>query len=717
MPLDLNTEFAYLLLDGINSQAELEALVPEAKINYFKTYRAENTLTKTDFSTSEPSGKFWAEIRFQNQLDAANYFRILKRLEGNTGVVSVSPYFTSEKAPDERVGISNLFMVKLNDASGIESLKKLAADNKVKIVGQNRFMPLWYTLSVDKHSAGNAMDIANRFFESKLFATAEPDLLVDDLTNCVTDPLFGQQWGHDNNAGNPGTTGIDINACDGWANWGYGNSSVQIAVLDHGFERNHPDLVANNVGTGWNTQTGASPAAVLGSHGTACAGIVAADQNNGLGVSGVAPDCGIISISDPLLISPSASQNLANGLNWAYQNGADVISNSWGHASLTSTMLDDAITNCLTLGRGGLGSVVCFATGNSDDSVIYPANSNPLIMAVGAMSPCGERKNPSSCDGEWWWGSCYGSQVDVVAPGVLIPTTDRQGTAGYNNSAGTAGDYVMNFNGTSSATPHVAGLAGLIISMNPCLTQLQVCNIIERTAQKVGGYAYATTVGRNNGTWMNQMGYGLIDIDAAMRMTRELYIQNVTITGTQVYQVHGRIFAGNNVDPSQTAGDVHVASGSNVDFNASTSITLDAGFNVDLGAIFDAQIISTACGSWDNSASKMAAPVAAIGDEEQPEQSTQIVEKTAIQDISLEVYPNPFNNQLTLRYNLPSNGSVTAILYNAQGQEVNRLLEKVTKPAGQNEEVLNMATELPNGIYFLRFQAGNNTFTQKLLKQ
>jgi len=100
--------------------------------------------------------------------------------------------------------------------------------------------------------------------------------------------------------------------------------------------------------------------------------------------------------------------------------------------------------------------------------------------------------------------------------GVLCPTTDRTGAVGY-----VAGDYRMDFNGTSSATPHVAGLAALLISVAPRLTNVEVRAIIESTADKVGVVAYAADPLHPNGTWNQEMGYGRINVLEAVRLVRK----------------------------------------------------------------------------------------------------------------------------------------------------------------------------------------------------
>ena len=418
--------------------------------------------------------------------------------------------------------------------------------------------------------------------------------MSDDGPKCVNDAFFSNQWALSNTGQNGGTSGMDVRACDAW-DITKGTASIVVAVLDHGFEMNHPDLQANTFGTGFDTESGTTPAQVLGDHGTACAGIVSAVDNNSIGVSGIAPNCRIMSVSNSLLGNTNSRIKRADGINWAYQNGAAVISNSWT-SSTQHQEIDDAISDALTLGRSGLGTCVVFATGNDNLSTVgYPANAMTGILSVGAMSPCAQRKNPSSCDGENW-GSNYGTQLDVMAPGVWIPTTDRQGSNGYNTSSGTAGNYTQTFNGTSSATPHVAGLCALILSVNPCLTRLQVNNIIERTARKVGAYSYTTTAGRNNGTWNSQMGYGLIDADAAVRMAGTAYLQNMTQSITDTHKGL-YVLAGFNVNPFLSSGNYVTNPAANITIRAQHFVDFQPG--CDLQGTVDSQVASPgACNTW-----------------------------------------------------------------------------------------------------------------------
>jgi subtilisin family serine protease len=516
--LNYNNQAMYIVTDLNTPEALGKVLGPDVTIKKFLIENGAVSLKRNE--NVEARYHYQAEVHFNNSLSLAQYEKKMADYKKSANILHVSRFYKNKNS--DKIGLSNYLMVRLKKLDDYSILEQQANNLGLIIEGQNKFLKLWYTLSCNKNSTYDALKSANHLYETGLFGVVEPDLMTDDAGECVNDALFTTQWGHNNTGQNSGTSGIDINACNAW-NTTKGSNTIVIAVLDDGFERNHPDLAANNFTTGFDSESGTTPSQVLGSHGTACAGIVAAVDDNNIGVAGVAPNCRIMSVSNSLSGSANSRQKRADGIMWAYQNGADVISNSWS-SGVQYTVIDDAIDSAFTYGRGGQGMVVAFSAGNGNGAVSYPANSDPRILCVGAMSMCGERKNPSSCDGENW-GSDFGSQLDIMAPGVIIQTTDRQGSAGYNS-----GNYAPTFNGTSAACPHVAGVAGLILSVNPCLSHAEVTRIIEQSAQKVGGYTYTTTSGRPNGTWDNEMGYGLLDAERAVQIAQTKYYQNASVT-------------------------------------------------------------------------------------------------------------------------------------------------------------------------------------------
>lgn len=560
--LERLTTKKFLLFDTFEDSVSLKSTL---KIRNMKVRKFNKT---NDFS----SLKIYKSHPIKENKWAVIEAETLSSLNKNTDILYEAPFYLTSKKVE--AGLSHLFYVKLNKLEDISILEKMALDNNVDILGSNKFMPLWYTLACSKKSKGNALQMADLFYESQLYSASEPDLMTDDLPLCVNDTYFTNQWGLNNTGQNSGTVGLDINYCQA-RQITTGNQNVIVAVLDQGVELNHPDLI-NMHPSSYDTESGTSPSQVLGDHGTACAGIIGAASNNSLGVTGIAPSCRIMSISNSLAGIPNSRQCRADGFNFASQNGASVISNSWGSA-VQYQIIDDAINNALTQGRNGLGCVIVFSSGNDNGAVSYPANSNSNIIAVGAISPCGQRKSPSSCDGEAWGGN-FGSQLDIMAPGVLIPTTDRQGTNGYNTANGVAGDYIQDFNGTSSACPHVAAIAALILSVNPNLTQLQVADIIGSTAQKVGGYSYQTTTGRPNGTWNNEMGYGLIDAFEAVKKAGTTYLTGLQNSKT-ISAGYGFIL--NNVTINYN---------SNVSLTARKVAEINGTFEVPLGSTFEIKI-------------------------------------------------------------------------------------------------------------------------------
>ncbi len=286
-----------------------------------------------------------------------------------------APFFKTTEG--DTVGLSHLFYVRLNIEEDIIILKELAAKNDVDIIGNNEYMKSWYTLACSKNSKGNALEMANLFHESGKFLASEPDIMIDNLLQCVNDENFDDQWNLKNTGQYGGTSGVDINVCDAWQIT-EGNNDIVLAVVDHGFELNHPDL-SNISNYSYDTETNTSPSDVYGGHGTACAGIAGAASDNNDGIAGVAPNCQLMSISNELVININVRPQLANGINRAWQNGADVISNSWG-GPLNSTFIDEAIDSALTFGRNELGCVVVFASGNDNSTVNYPANSIPILL-------------------------------------------------------------------------------------------------------------------------------------------------------------------------------------------------------------------------------------------------------------------------------------------------------------------------------------------------
>jgi subtilisin family serine protease len=240
-------------------------------------------------------------------------------------------------------------------------------------------------------------------------------------------------------------------------------------------------------------------------HGTACAGVACANGTNG--ASGVAPKARLLPIR---LSSGLGSQQEASAFKWAADNGADIISCSWGPADgtwfdpsdpthnqfvalPTSTRL--AIDNVTTNGRGGKGCVVLFAAGNGNESVDNDGYaSNPKVIAVAACNDRGARSVYSDFGNAVWCAfpsSDFGhppfSHPDPLTEGIW--TTDRTGQNGYNTGAvidgDAAGNFTNSFGGTSSSCPGAAGVAALVLSVNPNLKSNEVKDLLKRACDKI----------------------------------------------------------------------------------------------------------------------------------------------------------------------------------------------------------------------------------------
>jgi hypothetical protein len=303
---------------------------------------------------------------------------------------------------------------------------------------------------------------------------------------------------------------------------------IRIAIIDTGCDLAHPDLQFHN-GYSTGEVLAAQPGRIGGAgvasddHGTKCAGVAGAHFNSGVGVAGLAIYCEII----PLACECSCDwTEIVECIKEAADRGARIISmsissNLWA-TNPAKTELDSKIDYASQPGTiTGSGSprpgcVICVATHDDNQPTIrYPAG-NPKVLACGASDSNDKRWQSGSL------GSNWGPQMSVVAPGAGIPTTAHQG---QGNLGTPKKDYTTSFNATSASTPHVAGLAALLLGRYPTLKNRAVRNIIERTADRVHAvgdpatlqlYQYNESVGHPNGRWNTYMGYGRINAYHAM---------------------------------------------------------------------------------------------------------------------------------------------------------------------------------------------------------
>lgn len=293
------------------------------------------------------------------------------------------------------------------------------------------------------------------------------------------DPYFTDQWGLHNTGQGGGKKDADIDAPEAWGVI-TGTTSVMIAVIDTGVDYNHKDLNDGRVRIDIDKDyvNNDNDAMDDHSHGTHVAGIIAAETNNGVGVAGVMWQAQIL----PLKVCDSRgscpANAIASAIRYAADQGADVINMSLG-GSCSQTIAD-----AVNYAHFDKGVVVVAAAGNNGGTLSYPAKHDAVI-AVGAIDRNDKRAGFSS----------YGKELDVVAPGVSI----------YSTVLNNAYDRMS---GTSMASPHVAGVAGLLLSQRPTLTNNQVRDILRQSADDLGQSGFD-----------DQYGYGRVNAYRALQTT------------------------------------------------------------------------------------------------------------------------------------------------------------------------------------------------------
>ncbi len=497
IPLDTYAGKQFILVEHANDTAFV-------KLNLTKKGFAVEEFQKTSTHIAF-TGKTTAKEQYYTNVYNKNSTTSLSSIEK---INYASPSFITEK--NDTITSSHLFYVKLSRCSDTSVLKNLSEVHHVEIIGNDKYMPLWYTLSCSKASTGNAVEMANLFHQSGNFITAEPDLIINNclLTN---DTEFPDQWGLHQ------TSGLDIGYNEA-SQITSGNSDIIVAIIDYGVQFEHEDLNHHSFNISHNTSTGSpiDPLSIIENHGTYCAGIIGATTNNNLGIAGIAPSCPIMSIAVDFDNNVGIVQKIAYAINYASDNDASVINLAWERNNIESIMIDDAINNALTEGRSGKGCVIVAGSGNSGDTLVtYPSRLDGVI-SVGGIDNEGKRNIDSN----------YGSKLSIVAPGSHILTTETLRPTGCIAPYGspTYNFYPIYFHhyvpisGTSASCPHVTAVAALMLSVNPNLTTFEVKKIIEQTAKKIRTdlYTYQQDSNFSNETFNFEVGYGLIDAHSAI---------------------------------------------------------------------------------------------------------------------------------------------------------------------------------------------------------
>jgi subtilisin family serine protease len=279
--------------------------------------------------------------------------------------------------------------------------------------------------------------------------------------------------------------GADIKATAAWEET-TGDPETVIAILDSGVDMTHPELAAKVVSSGHDFANGDDDATDDNWHGTHVAGIAAADTDNSEGIAGVAWNCKILPVKVTEADGTGYYSWIIDGIIWATDQGVKVINLSLG-GDVPDSYLEDACKYAYDR-----GVVIAAAAGNDAGSVLYPAAYDNYVLAVAAT---GYSDEPA-------YFSNFGPEVDVAAPGIYIlgpipQWSVEEGALPYGFASG-----------TSQATPHVAGLAALIMTLKPELKPADVMKIIRYTADDVNASVYR---GRDD-----HIGYGRINMERAL---------------------------------------------------------------------------------------------------------------------------------------------------------------------------------------------------------
>jgi len=484
---------------------------------------------------------------------------------------------TSTGAPAERV--PDQIMVKFKPGTAetnIQSLNRSQGAAVKRIVAE-----AFVVLKVP--ASRSVDDLVESYRANADVEWAEPDYIAHALGS-PNDPYFSYQW-HLFDYGTPSGKSVSnfgVQAPSAWnASTG---SNVTVAIVDTGAAYENytpyaqaPDLAGTTFVPGYDFVNGDTHPNDDESHGTHVTGTVAQTTNNSYGVAGIAFNAKIMPVKVLDSSGSGSYSNIAAGIRWAADNGAKIINMSLGGSS-GSQALQEAIDHA----QGGGVLVVCAAGNNGSSNVLYPARY-PWCIAVGATRFDGARVSYSN----------YGSDLDLVAPGG--DTSVDQNGDGYGDgvlqqtfASGQPTNFgFWFFQGTSMASPHVAGVAALVWAAHPEYSASDVRNALEKTAKDLGASGWDQYYGNGLVNAAAAVAYGPGDTQAPV-VTITDPANGSTVSGTitvratatdnvGVTSVGYRIDSGATVPMSNTGSDTYEAAwNTTTASNGSHSVTVQA---------------------------------------------------------------------------------------------------------------------------------------------
>lgn len=398
-----------------------------------------------------------------------------------TGQEAERPYALPASGPEFKAGE---VLVKLSDSASMAAAQEMRSRYGATYVRSllGGGVELWQV------TLGRELEVAAQLELDQAVEFAEPNWRAYAL-GTPNDPLYPAQWAHPT-----------IQSPQGW-DLSTGSADVVIAIIDTGIDAGHPDLAAKIV-AGYDFVGNDTDPHDLNGHGTHCAGIAAAVTDNGTGVAGLNWQARIMPVRVLDREGSGWMSDIVDGIYWAYQHGAQVLSLSLGGQGYSS-----ALQNAVTAAHDN-GSLVVAAMGNDREDgnpTSYPA-ANEDVMAVAATTRTDS----------YAFYSQFGSHCDIAAPGgeisylgdpdgilSTLPTDNNfylRTRYGFDRNY----DYLQ---GTSMATPYVAGLAALIWAQAPSLAPDEVQQTIQDTADDLGLAG-----------WDPDFGWGRINVWAALQV-------------------------------------------------------------------------------------------------------------------------------------------------------------------------------------------------------